>query len=480
MGMLRLLEANFRELRVGERRLLFHVPTAALFELDGAGARVLAWLRERGQVAEESIPRELAAEVPAREVLADFRALGIVGGSSRARTETGAAAGPRPCLSTLVLNVTSGCNLRCRYCYREHRETPADGKRMNFATAASSVDLLLEEGAPRSRLAIVFFGGEPLINFPLIRRVVDYAEQRSAALGKRIDFSLTTNALLLTPASIDYLDAHRFGLTVSIDGPRPLHDRNRRSLSGAGTYGAVAKNARMLLARYRSRPVGARVTLAAGAAEVETIFDHLRYELGFAEVGLAPVSADDAAPFGLDQPELGRVFEGMKRLGERYQQAALRGEYLGFSNLHRLLGDLYRGTRKAAPCGAGSALMAVDTDGSLHLCHRFTGSDLPALGAVGQGIDKQRLGALLDQAGDLSGWECARCHARALCRGGCYHERYRRYRDARHPCYHYCDLIRAWIEFGIAAYSRISQGNPEFFRRYMQPRRYADMRGVRP
>lgn len=236
----------------------------------------------------------------------------------------------------------------------------------------------------------------------------------------------------------------------------------------------------MLLRRYKSRPVGARVTLASGITDVETIFDHLKYDLGFAEVGFAPVTAGDVTRFGLDEPELARVFQGMKLLGARYQEAALRDEFIGFSNLHRLVGDLHHGARKALPCGAGVGLLAVDYEGKLNLCHRFTGSALETFGDVVEGIDKPRLGALLGRARDLSGQECVDCHARTLCSGGCYHERYTRYGDPVHPVYHYCDLLRDWVDFAITAYGRILEQNPRFFDHHLRPERYADMRGVQP
>ncbi len=480
MTTLRLLEDNFREVRAGGRRLLFHVPTAGLFEADDAAARVIDLFRERGELAQEDLASLVESGVPVEEALGELRTLGIVSAETNRREfdpdRTPIRHFP---LSTLVLNVTTGCNLSCTYCYKEDLATPAGAKRMDFETARKSVDLLLSESAPRARVTLVFFGGEPLTQFPLIRQVVHYAEQRCRELDKRVDFSMTTNALLLDERHVDYLDAHRFGLTVSIDGPKAVHDRNRHTAGGAGSYDTVARNAALLVERYKSKPVGARVTVASGAPDLEPIFNHLRYELGFAEVGFAPVTAEEDSRFGLKREELAHAFGAMKRLGERYESAALRGDYIGFSNLHHLVGDLYHGTRRLLPCGAGIALLSVDHEGQLNLCHRFTGSALPAFGDVDRGIDKPALGAFLDQARDLSGRWCAQCHIRSLCSGGCYHERYRRYGDPMHPTYHYCELLREWVDFAIAAYSRISAHNPGFFEQYLEAGHYAQTRGVR-
>jgi uncharacterized protein len=320
-------------------------------------------------------------------------------------------------------------------------------------------------------VGIVFFGGEPLTNVSLIRQVVDYALPRARAEGKSVDFSLTTNATLLTPELIEYFDAHRFGISVSIDGPRAVHDRNRRTVGGRGTYDVVARKVRMLLERYRSRPVGARVTLTAGTTEVEAIHAHLRGELGFHEVGYAPVTAAAGAAHALSETELNEIYAGFERLGEEYLAAALEGHNTGFSNLHQLMTDLHEGRRKSLPCGAGVGLLAVDRNGGLNLCHRFTGSELPTFGDVATGIDGAQLSQFLGRAADRSGTHCATCHIRNLCAGGCYHESWLRYGDPHHRTYHYCDLLRRWVDFGIRIYSEIVARNPRFLNAHIEPRR---------
>ncbi len=296
-------------------------------------------------------------------------------------------------------------------------------------------------------------------------------ERRASEVGKTVDFSLTTNATLLTEPIVDYLDAHRFGLSISMDGPAPLHDLRRRTVGGKGTYDVVARKVRMLLSRYRSRPVGARVTLTAGVTDVVGIHNHLKNELGFFEVGFAPVTSGDISLFNLNAEELAEVFASMKTLGETYTEAALRDENIGFSNMHQLVTDLAEGTRKSLPCGAGVGLLAVDHEGELNLCHRFTGSSLPTFGNVRDGIDQPALSTFLEGALDKSDRSCATCRVRSVCAGGCYHESYARYADPLNPVWHYCELMRDWVDFGIVQYTRILDGNPAFFAKHVEPRR---------
>jgi uncharacterized protein len=374
-------------------------------------------------------------------------------------------------LTTVVLNVNTGCNLSCAYCYKEDLTTPDGGRRMDLGTATRAVDLLFRGAAAQQRLNVVFFGGEPLTNFPLIRDVVTYAERNAREHGVVVGFSVTTNGTLLTDEIITFLDAHRFGVTVSMDGPRALHDRRRRTIGGQGTYDVVAAKARRLLSRYRSRPVGARVTLTAGVTDVLGIHRHLREELGFFEVGFAPVTAGAVGAYNLSERDLAEVFAGLKQLGRVYLAAALSGRNIGFSNMHQLMTDLAEGTSKAVPCGAGVGLLAVDQAGDLHLCHRFTGSELPTFGNVQSGVDRERLTAFLARAADPTGRPCETCRIRNLCAGGCYHESYARYEDPLAPVHHYCELMREWVDFGVSVYAEILHHNPDFFRLHIEPRR---------
>lgn len=473
-AVLQLVRPNAHVVDTGTGQVLFHVPSSSLFALDGAGAALLRLLGENDGVPWSRVQSELAGtfdEAVLAEALEEFRSLDIVSDGGPVRLNREPAPVRRFPLTTVVLNVNTGCNLSCTYCYKEDLTTPSKGEKMAYDTAIEAVEMLLRESPDERRYNVVFFGGEPLSNMPLIRRVVDYCEPRFRGIGRGVDFTLTTNATLLTEELIDYFSAHRFGLTISMDGPKALHDRNRVTIGGRGTYALVRSKVDMLLARYRARPVGARVTLTRGITDVEQIFEHLHDEVGFHEVGFGPVTSGENTAFNLTDDEIVTVFEGMKRLGERYLDAALEHRHFGFGNMHQLMTDLHEGNRKALPCGAGVGLLAVDKDGGLNLCHRFTGSDLPLFGNTRDGIDRPRLANFLEQRLDRKGTGCESCRIRNICSGGCYHESYVKYGDAAHPTYHYCELLRDWVDFGLNAYARILSGNPKFFDVYVSPRR---------
>ncbi len=468
----KIIEPNAHQFTVDDRDMIFHVPTSSVFEADSLTRNILNKI-SRGQElsADTEIQQAETDAVEIFDVVNELNQLKLIGNAeSKADNPAIQSLSSLP-LTTLVLNVNTGCNLSCSYCYKEDLDTPSNGQKMTFETAKQSIAQLLKESPDQKRYNIVFFGGEPLSNMALIKEVVAYAEPLFWGLEKTIDFSLTTNATMLNEKIIRYLDEHRIAVAVSIDGPKAIHDKNRITVGGKGTYDAVRKSIQQLMEGYSARPIGARVTLTKGVTDIDGIWDHLFNDLGFSEVGFAPVTSGDISYYNLSDEELVQIFENMKALGRKYIDAAVEGKSIGFSNMHQLLTDIHEGTKKALPCGAGAGMVAIDHSGGVNLCHRFTGSDLPLFGTVFDGIDTKGLSEFLEQRMDRTKKGCDTCWIRNLCSGGCYHESYARYGDPQHPVYHYCDLMRDWIDFGLKAYVEISAANPTFMDTFIAPRR---------
>jgi uncharacterized protein len=464
MGSLQLQRHNYRAVGALRRRVLLHVPTTSVFELDRVADDVLAFIETQHAVDAAALQARFdGTHAPGAvcDALADFVALGVVAPSRK-----NYQIAPRPVvqapIGTLVLTLTTGCNLGCSYCYREDLQSPKAARVMDEKTARQAIDLLLGQAGERECVTVVFFGGEPLTRFDTLRALTLYATARASAVGKRVEFSLTTNATLLNDEMIAFFQEHAFGIAVSMDGDELQHDRRRITLGGKGTYQRVAANVKRLFASYTARPVGARVTLSCGSTDVERVYRHLHDELGFAEVGFAPVTASAGSPLALDDGEMRRVLDGMKALGRDYVDDAKRGQRHGFANMDHMLLDLARGTRKVLPCGAGLGLLAVGTDGSLSLCHRFTGTDSANFGDVSRGVDIEKLGAFVVAAQETHA-SCRECSARGICAGGCYHEAYVRSGDPLAPTFAHCDFVREWLEFGLACFGEIAIANPDFF-----------------
>lgn len=464
MALLQLQKHNYSTAATRRGRVLLHVPTTSVFELDHVADALLELFENQAGVSAADIRQRLDGRFSPGEVcdsLSDFIALGVVADGVK-DYEIPARDVDGPALSTLILTLTTGCNLGCNYCYREDLTTPRKASVMDAETGRKAIDMLFREAGQRDQVNVVFFGGEPLTRFPLIRELVDYAEAQAGILGKKVDFSLTTNATLLSDEVIEFLGRHRFGISISMDGNELQHNRHRLTVAGKGSYKSVVQRVERLLATYTARPVGVRVTLARGNTDVERIYAHLHDEIGFHEVGFAPVTAGPESPFGLSDAEMAEVFRGMQSLGRTYVAFAKRGERHGFSNMNQMMFDLSNGTRKTLPCGAGVGLLAVGTTGKVSLCHRFTGSDFQTFGDVENGVSRPELSAFLKEA-QVGNSACSTCPARRICAGGCYHEAYTRSTDPMAPTFDHCDYVRDWLAFGLECYGEIVLANPGFF-----------------
>lgn len=472
MASLHIQPHNYQTAGTARGRVLLHVPTTSVFELDAVSGALLDLFESGRPIGEGDIRQRFDGVFSPGEVcdsLSDLLALGVVADRHK-HYEIAPRAVDNGALNTLIITLTTGCNLACGYCYREDLSTPRRAETMDAATGRRAIDLLFAEAGTAPQVGVTFFGGEPLTCFPLLRELTDYARQEGERTGKIVRFSVTTNATLLTDAIVDFFNAHRFGISVSMDGNEAQHDRHRLTIGGKGSYRSVVERVGRLLARYDALPVAARVTLGRGNTDVEGIYRHLHDEIGFAEVGFAPVTASPGSPAGLTADEMERVFAAMQALGKSYTTLALRGERHGFSNMNQMLFDLWQGTRKTLPCGAGVGLLAVGASGRLALCHRFTGGPAGGFGDLDQGIAHDDLKAFLGAA-QRGHAACTACPARSICAGGCYHEAWLRSADPLAPTFDHCEHIRAWLAFGLACYGEIMLANPDFFRSPKSSRR---------
>ena len=428
-----------------------------LLALDEIGEAAIARILAHHGEGPAAVRAALAPSFGDEAVTAVLRELAQEGLFSPARPLPPPPSAPLP-IRTMILHLAQDCNMACTYCYADEGLYGGPRKSMTAATAERALDHLMATGD--EKVHVTFFGGEPLLNWPVLQRAVEVGEAKAAACGKRISFSFTTNGSLLTEARVDWLAEHRVGVSVSLDGPDDLQDANRPFRGGAPSASVVRPKVEMLLARHKTRPVGARVTLTHGNADAIRIFEHL-IGMGFAEVGLAPVTSDDPA-IHLDDAETGKLLADMAILADRTVEAALEDRYLGFSNVINLWQELYAGSRKAYACGAGLGMLSVSVDGVFAPCHRFNGDEDLRFGDLAAGLDREKHAKFLAEVHLDQKPGCKTCFAQSLCSGGCYHEAKTRHGDHAESNHHACDFVRTWITTAITTYARVWAGNPGF------------------
>jgi uncharacterized protein len=465
---------EFHRFEGAGQEFLYLVPSGGIVALDGMTSEILQHLEQTPLSGEDLIGRLSSdgyASSEVEECLHELREVKAIrnGQKEYAKSEPLPESFP---LQTIVLNVTNQCNLSCQYCYEfgEDKVATPEGKPkfMAWETAKSSVDYLFAESQGRKSVHITFFGGETLMNFPLLKQVVAYARSRAEELKVNIDFSLTTNATLLSPTIIEYLAQNAIGVTVSMDGPKEMQDKFRVFSNGRGSYDIIKPKVQKLLATHRTRPIAARVTMTSGAMDVRKIYQHLKHELGFYEVGFAPVTTSPNRLYSINEPGMDSVLEQFSDLADEYLEFALRGEHHGFSNVSDTLSELHQGVNKSLPCGAGLGMVGVGPSGDIAPCHRFVDSDQHVLGNVTTGIDKEKQSDFLTRGNIDTKYDCHECWARPLCAGGCHHEAFVRYGDTGHANLHYCDWIRGWTDKCLQVYGAIAAQNPSFLEHFSE------------
>lgn len=327
---------------------------------------------------------------------------------------------------SLELMVTHRCNLRCRYCYGSNGSSDwadashlygDDGGDMSFETAARAVDWLIGVSGGQNKLNLVFFGGEPLLVFPLIRRIVEHADGRGRATDKSFSYSLSTNGLGLTEEVVDFLEQYRIGCQVSIDGPPSVHDRWRVAADGRGSYDRAIEGIRRLIARRPGR-VPARATFSHDSVHLPEVVSHL-FELGFGSVHVEPALGLDPGSC-ISEADLKTVEVQNEQLAALLIDRVRMNRIFHYTNLVRNVRQtrVVR-NRRQHHCGAGRTYLAVSRDGSIFPCHRFVGLEDYRMGHVDEGLRFEAVERFHGRTVDRRPG-CAKCWARYLCGGGCW------------------------------------------------------------
>jgi uncharacterized protein len=359
-----------------------------------------------------------------------------------------------PSAQSISLNVSSACNLSCGYCYADRGGFGgAQSTRMTAEVAIAAVDTLLAGADRRAPVTIGFLGGEPLLNRALVRQVVDHAERAGAALGLDVRFSMTSNGTLLSEADIAMMRTRRFALTVSVDGGGAVHDRQRPTARGRGSFAELAKRLAPLLADPGSAQVAARMTVQSDSMDLAVRFDAV-LGIGFSEAGVSPLRVSSNGSELADEHWPGYLAE-LIALSRRELGRALAGGSIRLTNLAVALKRIHAGSASPYPCGAGGGYFSVAAEGKWYACHRAVGDAAYELGDS-RGLDEKRRQDFLVERHVHSQTDCRGCWARYLCSGSCHQES--RSRSAAG-----CDFIRDWLSFCLSAYCELSTRRPEYF-----------------
>lgn len=356
-------------------------------------------------------------------------------------------------VTNIALLVTQGCNLRCVYCYEDKTNAIMDEK-----TAFQAVDWLIKQSGDMKSIRIIFFGGEPLLNFSLIKAVVEYVGERTRDAGKKVEFSITTNGTLLNDAIINFLKEYQFAISISFDGLKELQDAQRPYSTGSGSYDSIVPNIKKLL---KVLPQASGHAVIMGNTSPDIVTDALQ-EIGFTR---ASAVMNSLSLFTTEQENIPPLRDTSTMVADLYEEAGtwLRlidnrdypslKKLIGRGSLYKALLSLLHNTKKNYFCGAGRGLLAVSPSGDTYLCHRFVGMDEFILGNIDNLVLDNEI---YHQSPVETNEKCKVCFARFYCGGGCKHDNASSCGSVFKPDERMCHVKRQELELAAVIVSQLT------------------------
>lgn len=368
---------------VSDRRYCFDEVTRNCFQVDQASEDALRIFEASGRtVNSKLLTKSLAAKGYDQTTIAELE--DDIDEYQRLSERTILTKDTPRKLRSIELHVSHACNLGCSYCFAGKGDYGTSPLLMTDEIAFKAVDYLVASSSENETLAIVFFGGEPMINEPLIWKTVDYSKRIYP--NRNFTYSITTNGTLLNDTAVNSFKEHGFSVLISLDGTGCKHDASRPYKTGGGSFSDIDKNVRRF---SESFPFGARATLTNNNCNL--VEDYLQFkEMGFRRIYFSPVSSFDEN-IKLDEHSLNKIRAGLIDLADQYLKQIDQGEKPLFRTLKTAV-DLIMSNRIAfVGCGAGRRFISVTPEGDVYPCHRFVGMMRFKMGNIVTGIDETRI-----------------------------------------------------------------------------------------
>ena len=352
-------------------------------------------------------------------------------------------------VKALCLHVAHTCNLNCAYCFASQGKYHGERAVMSYEVGKQALDFLVTNSGSRRNLEVDFFGGEPLMNFDVVKRLVAYARSIEKEKGKHFRFTLTTNGMLIDDDVIDFANREMSNVVLSLDGRKEIHDRCRVDYAGNGSWEKIVPKFQKLVAARGGKNYYMRGTFThANPDFLEDI--KVMLDLGFNELSMEPVVCAEGDPAALTKEDLPVVLKQYEDLARLMLQRSREGR--PFTFYHYML-DLSGGPciyKRISGCGSGTEYMAVTPWGDLYPCHQFVGEEKFRLGDVWHGVTNTEIRQEFADCNVYARPECRECWARLYCSGGCAANAYHATGSVRGVYAYGCELFRKRMECAIA------------------------------
>ena len=351
-------------------------------------------------------------------------------------------------IKALCLHIAHTCNLNCSYCFASQGKYHGERAVMSFEVGKQALDFLIANSGSRRNLEVDFFGGEPLVNFQVVKDLVAYARSIEKEHNKNFRFTLTTNGLLIDEDVIEFANRECHNVVLSLDGRKEIHDRFRVDYAGNGSWDRIVPKFQQLVKARNGQGYYMRGTFTH--ANPDFLKDiQVMLDLGFNELSMEPVVAAPDDPSALTEEDKAIVMEQYEKLAMLMLDKDKEGK--PFTFYHYMI-DLTGGPciyKRISGCGSGTEYMAVTPWGDLYPCHQFVGEEKFKLGDVWNGVDNTEIQNEFLECNVYARPECRDCWARLYCSGGCAANAYHATGSVKGVYKYGCDLFRKRMECAI-------------------------------
>lgn len=353
-----------------------------------------------------------------------------------------------PVVKALCLHIAHDCNLKCKYCFAEEGEYHGKRELMSLEVGKKAIDFLIKASGKRKNLEVDFFGGEPLMNFDVVKGIVEYARNIEKENGKNFRFTITTNGILLNDDIMEYINENMHNVVLSIDGRKEVHDRMRPRAGGQGSYDNIVPKFQKLAESRNQTDYYVRGTFTRHNLDFGKDVLHLA-DLGFKQISVEPVVADPSEDYAIQEEDLPVIFEEYERLAKDIIKRRKEGKWFNF--FHFMI-DLTGGpcvTKRLVGCGSGTEYLAVTPTGDLYPCHQFVGQEQFKMGTVDTGVVNTDIRKDFEHCNVYNKPVCQNCWAKFYCSGGCVANSYNSHGDLITPYEIGCEMQKKRIECAI-------------------------------
>lgn len=351
-----------------------------------------------------------------------------------------------PILKSLCLHVAHDCNLRCGYCFAGTGDFGGCRELMSKETAEKAVEFAIKGSRQRHNLELDLFGGEPLMNFEVVKHIVNYVRKREQETGKNIKLTLTTNGTLLNDENIKFLNDNRVMLVLSLDGKKETHDAMRPFPNKSGSYDAAVRGFKKVIESREGKNYYLRGTYTHFSTHfADDVLDMTKVGK---EISVEPVVGIDE-PYVLTEEDLPVLFEEYDKLARAYLERRRAGDAFDFFHFNVALDNGPCVAKRLAGCGAGHEYFAITPEGDIYPCHQFVGREQYKLGTLDTGVQKPELVQKFRHTHVMTKPECSKCWARFFCSGGCHANADLINGDITKPYEYGCKLQKKRLECAI-------------------------------